>query len=195
MFTYYFCFEDERFGKSHVFCFLYLRSIESFGAATGLAILVVMMLDEHGDFLLDEYWDVNGLWYRDVNRVGLRDVYAMRDQVRYLHWHLYSIWNFFFDCDGNFLFNHNWIWFGDVHKDRHFLFDMDRDVYFDGDRDFLLYSVRDWLWDRYFYFLCDRNGLDILFFVVTLAASEGVSFLKPAQAEMAISPERMSRIT
>jgi hypothetical protein len=192
MFTYYFCFEDERFGKSLVFAFLYLRFFASYGLAAVLAILVVMVLDEHGDFLFDEYWNVHGLGHRDGNRVRLKDVYVVRDEVWYLNWHLYRIWNFIFDRDGNFLFNHNWIWFRDVHRDRDFLLDVDRDVNFDRDRDFLLYRVRYWLWNRHFYFLCDRNRFDGLFFVVTLAAPEGLSCPIPAQAEMATSPERMS---
>jgi hypothetical protein len=150
-----------------------------------------MVLDEHGDFLLDEHGDVNGLGYRDVNWVWLRDVNVTRDKVWYLHWYLYGIWDFLYDCDGNFLFNHDWVWFGDVHRDWDFLFDVDRDVNFDRDWDFFFYSVRNWVRDRYFYFLGDRDGRYFFFFVVSIAALEGVPFPKAAQTEMTISSERM----
>lgn len=156
---------------------------------------MVLLLYEYGDFFLYEHRDMEGLGYRNVYRIGLRDVDVLRDQIRYLDRDLYSKWYFLFYYDGNFLFNHNWIGFGDMHRDRHFLFDVDRDMNFDRDRDFLFYSVRDWVWDRYFDFLGDRDRFNFLFFVIPIATSEGMSLLRPAVAEIFVSSRRMSHIS
>jgi hypothetical protein len=132
----------------------------------------MLRLYEYGDFILYEHRDMDGLGYRDVYRVGLKDVDGMRDQIRYFDRDLYRKWDFLFYCDGNFLFNHNWIGFGDVHRHWYFLLDVDRDMNFDRDRDFLFYLVRDWVWDRYFDFLGDCDRFDFLFFVIPIATSE-----------------------
>jgi hypothetical protein len=154
----------------------------------------MIFLDENGDFLFDEHRDMDGLGHRDVDRVRLRNVDVVRDEIRHFHRDLYSIWNLLFYCDGDFLFNNNWIGFGHMHRDRYFLLDVDRDVNFYRDRDFLLYRIRNWVWDWYFNFLCNSDGLDIFFLVVLLAASEGMFFTIPSQAGMLIAPKGMSCI-
>jgi len=173
----------------------YLLSAEFFEAYINLVILVVvLLLYEYGDFVLYEHRDMDGLGYGDVYRVGLKDVDVMRDQIGHFDRNMYSVRDFLFDCEWNFLFNHNWIGFGDVNRDRYFLLDMYRNMNFDRDRDFLFYGVRDWVWYRYFDFLSDCDRFDFPFFGRPIATSERISFLRPAVAEMFTASRRMSHV-
>jgi hypothetical protein len=160
-----------------------------------MILVVMLLLYEYGYFVLYEHRDMDGLGYRDMYRVRLKDVDVMRDQIRYFNRDPYSIWYFLFDCEWNFLFNHYWIGFGDVHSDRYFLLDVYRDMNSDRNRDFLFYSVRDWVWYMYFDFLSDCDRSDFLFCGIPLATTERISFLRPAVAEMLAASRRMSHVS
>jgi hypothetical protein len=155
----------------------------------------MLLLYEYRYFFLYEHRDMDGFGYRNVYRVRLRNWDVLSNQIRYFDRNFYRIWNFLFYCDGYFLFNHNWVWFWDVHRNRYFLLDLNRDVNFDRDGDFLFYSVRDWVRDRYFDFLRDRDRFDFFFFLKSIATSEGMSFQRPAVAEIFVTSEGMPHVS
>jgi hypothetical protein len=62
------------------------------------------------------------------------------------------------------------------------------------DRDFLFYSVRNWVWDGHFNFLGNCDCLDVIFFMMLLTASKGMSALEASELNVFGTSEGISRI-